>query len=192
MTHPWLSLTRLDSPFRAGLPDGSAIYGIVLHNYGSHTNGFVHDRHANICLDRNGEAVGMLDEHDTGYGNFETSTSDISLDHSSRGSQAPPDTARAVCSALLKLVPMLVGCQSVLESDLVTNSGLQARSRPSGPSILRRRRSGLATRYSTGESNYFVLMTSFWTISHAFRGHGPPTLRTPGDMFCMVPRLVGS
>ena len=77
------------APPMSGLPDGSAIYGIVLHNYGSHTNGFVLDRHPNICLDANGEAVGMLDEHDPAWyrcvafapsGNTAIRMSDVSIE----------------------------------------------------------------------------------------------------------------
>lgn len=47
-----------------GKPDGSAIYGIVLHNYGSHTNGFQMERNESVCLDQDGEVVGMVTEFD--------------------------------------------------------------------------------------------------------------------------------
>eukprot|EP00040_Diaphanoeca_grandis_P028181 m.162107 g.162107 ORF g.162107 m.162107 type:complete len:936 (-) comp31262_c0_seq1:73-2880(-) len=48
-----------------GLPDGSAIYGIVLGTYGTHTNGFVMEREEQTCLDGDGEVVGMLDNYST-------------------------------------------------------------------------------------------------------------------------------
>ena len=48
-----------------GLPDGSAIYGIVLHNFGSHTNGFVMERKDQVCFDVDSELVGMVDAADT-------------------------------------------------------------------------------------------------------------------------------
>jgi len=55
---------------RRGLPDGSAMYGIVLANYGSHTNGLTAERNSSTCLDANGEIVGMVDPLDTGDGWF--------------------------------------------------------------------------------------------------------------------------
>lgn len=61
-------VNNLDVNDGNGLPDGSAIYGIVLHTYGSHTNGFVPDRHNETCIDINGEVVGMVDEFDGGMG----------------------------------------------------------------------------------------------------------------------------
>jgi hypothetical protein len=53
---------------RRGLPDGSAMYGIVLANYGTHTNGLTAERNSSTCLDGNGEVVGMVDPLDTGDG----------------------------------------------------------------------------------------------------------------------------
>ena len=55
---------------RRGLPDGSAMYGIVLANYGSHTNGLTAERNSTTCLDGNGEIVGMVDPLDKGDGWF--------------------------------------------------------------------------------------------------------------------------
>jgi len=46
---------------RRGLPDGSAIYGMVFSGYGSHTQSFASMRNASTCLDKNGEIVGMVD-----------------------------------------------------------------------------------------------------------------------------------
>jgi len=59
---------------RSGRPDGSAIYGIVLHNIGTHTNGYVMERNNSVCLDVDGEIVGMVDEHDIGVGRLRCRT----------------------------------------------------------------------------------------------------------------------
>ena len=53
---------------RNGLPDGSAIYGMVFHNYGSHTQAFAGMRNATTCVDSNGEIVGMVDSQKKGMG----------------------------------------------------------------------------------------------------------------------------
>jgi hypothetical protein len=58
-THPSLNYRR------NGLPDGSAMYGMVFGAYGSHTQGIAPERNATTCLDGNGEVVGMVDKHDT-------------------------------------------------------------------------------------------------------------------------------
>eukprot|EP00041_Stephanoeca_diplocostata_P022160 m.525069 g.525069 ORF g.525069 m.525069 type:complete len:938 (+) comp21999_c0_seq2:92-2905(+) len=60
-------VSNLNPPF-AGKPDGAALYGIVLHNYGTHTQGYVMERNGSVCLDVDGEVVGMVNEYDTGAG----------------------------------------------------------------------------------------------------------------------------
>lgn len=53
---------------RTGLPDGSAMYGIVLANYGSHTAGITPIRRNETCIDKKGEIVGMVVDRDLAFG----------------------------------------------------------------------------------------------------------------------------
>ena len=51
-----------------GRPDGAALYGIVLHNQGTHVMGFEMERNDSVCFDVDGENVGMVNEHEIGIG----------------------------------------------------------------------------------------------------------------------------
>jgi hypothetical protein len=60
-------VSNLAAP-RNGRPDGSALYGIVLNTVGQHVFGYAMERNNSVCLDVDGEVVGMVDEHDIGVG----------------------------------------------------------------------------------------------------------------------------
>lgn len=57
-------VNNLKAPF-AGKPDGAALYGIVLHNYGTHTQGYVMERNDSVCLDIDGEVSATNSDVDT-------------------------------------------------------------------------------------------------------------------------------